>query len=141
MDGLSGPASVIAIVSLTIQLADSINKLCGLFSSIRNAPEDIKSILKDLQVLETVRKSIQHNQELYGPHQEVAAALQGCHQELLALQAIVDDLAPGFAMRNSFQRKWNAIRSVSKSEKMKDFRARLQEAKTTLILALQSSLR
>jgi hypothetical protein len=46
MDGLSAAASAIAVVSLAVQIAESLRELCDFWDSIQEAPEDIKAILK-----------------------------------------------------------------------------------------------
>lgn len=110
-------------------------------SSIYNAPEEINSTIKDLRLLKTVLNDIQRNEELYGQHAATALALEGCREKILALHAIVDALAPGFTTQNTVERNWNAVQAARKSEKIKDFRKKLEEAKTTLLLAQQSSAR
>lgn len=97
--------------------------------------------MKDLQVLRTVLEQIQRNEEQYGPHPATAQALQLCREKTLVLHGILEALVPGFATHNTFRRQWNAIQSARKSEKIADFRAKLEEAKTTLLLALQLSAR
>jgi hypothetical protein len=42
MDGLSSGASILAVVSLAIQLADSVKKIYEFWESVQDAPEVIR---------------------------------------------------------------------------------------------------
>lgn len=44
MDGLSAAGSVISIVSVAIQLADSARKLCDFISDIKDAPAELEHL-------------------------------------------------------------------------------------------------
>ncbi|OCL07877.1 hypothetical protein AOQ84DRAFT_389220 [Glonium stellatum] len=58
MDGLSSAASVFAVVSLSLQLADGFNKLYKFWVSIQEAPNYVAVIFEDLLYLSTVLKDI-----------------------------------------------------------------------------------
>jgi hypothetical protein len=58
MDPLSGAASVIAVVSLVVQVSDSIKKLNDFRLSVKNAPQDIVQLSDQLVVLEDILKAV-----------------------------------------------------------------------------------
>lgn len=58
MEGLSAGASGIAVVSIALQLADSIKRFSEFIGSIQEAPEEIESFLSDLQILSSVLDDI-----------------------------------------------------------------------------------
>jgi hypothetical protein len=58
MDPLSGAASVIAVVSLVVQVSDSIKKLNDFRLSVKNAPQDIEQLSDQLVVLEDILKAV-----------------------------------------------------------------------------------
>lgn len=68
MDGICGASSVIAIISLAIQLGDSIKKLSDFWQSMKGAPREIKLIISDLSVLASLVDVIQHEAESSKPH-------------------------------------------------------------------------
>jgi hypothetical protein len=51
MDGLSGAASVMAAVSLTIQLVGTVNTLREFWLGMKSAPAEVKEIVDDLELL------------------------------------------------------------------------------------------
>ncbi|PMD42284.1 ankyrin [Hyaloscypha variabilis F] len=58
MEGLGAAASVIAVASLALQLAESVTHLCEFWQSITDAPESVRDIAKELHVLSTILASI-----------------------------------------------------------------------------------
>lgn len=137
MDGLSTAASGIAVVSVTIQLADGIKKLHDFWNSIAEAPEDIKDNLFDLKVLSTLLTQIAHNQQRHDPDPTFADVLSGCCAKVNRLITLLGDIEPGFASTSSYIRRWTAVKAVLKQENLKKFQAGLERLKSTLTLAIQ----
>lgn len=54
MDGLSGAASGMAVVSLALQLGGSIKQLYDFWDSVNGAPDEIRGITTDLSLLASV---------------------------------------------------------------------------------------
>lgn len=54
MDGLSAAASVMAAMSLVFQLAHSTKTLFEFWESIQGAPEDVRKVKSDLELLSKV---------------------------------------------------------------------------------------
>jgi hypothetical protein len=54
MDCLSGPASVMAAVSLTIQLVDTINTVREFWMKMKNAQAEVGEIVDDLALLNCI---------------------------------------------------------------------------------------
>lgn len=78
MEGLAAASSVIAVVSIAVQLADSIQKLCDFWESVQDAPEEIRGVIDDLKVLQLVVDELRHNEEMFGPRAIVTQSIQGC---------------------------------------------------------------
>jgi hypothetical protein len=78
MDVLSGPASVIAVVSLAIQLAENAKKLYEFWHSIDEAPQSIREIAAELKLLSNVLSNIAVNDQRYGPNETTTSALESC---------------------------------------------------------------
>jgi len=94
MDGLSGAASGIAVVSLTFQIVESISKLRKFFESIKMAPEVITHVVKDLRQLSSILGTIQAGTSI--PSDVVTT----CVDKIENLYAITDELEPGFRSTN-----------------------------------------
>lgn len=129
MDALSATASIVAV-------ADGVKKLRDFWCSVRDAPDDVRAIARDLEVLSQILAEI--NLEGQDQNASMKAALSRCVDGTKPLAAIVQDLEPGFESKRSRTRKWSAFRMAFKSEKIKIYQSSLERMKTTLNLAQQS---
>ena len=138
MDGLSAAASVFAVSSLAIQLADSIRKLHEFWQSISEAPEDIRCVTTDLKLLSSVLVEIAIEGQQVDPDTTLPAVLHECVTEVASLHAIIDGIEPGLGSSSLAKRKWAAFKGVMKMEKLKKFQQALERLKSTLILVQQN---
>ncbi len=132
MDGLSGAASGIAVVSLSFQIVQSISKLQDFFESMRSADEDVKLITKDLRQLSSIISALQLDDPRY---KEVENT---CAEKIKMLTSITEELEPGFQSVSRKHRQWTAFKAARKSSILKKFRETLKETKVTLLLAMQA---
>jgi hypothetical protein len=132
MDGLSGAASGVAVVSLTFQIVEGISKLRDFFDSIKKAPKFVAIIVNDLAQLSSILDGINVDEQKYND------VLTTCMDKIKDLNAITDELEPGFQSTSQRVRQWTVFRAVRKDAAIKMFRDTLEETKSTLILALQS---
>jgi hypothetical protein len=132
MDGLSGAASGVAVVSLTFQIVEGISKLRDFFDSMKKAPKFFAIIANDLAQLSSILDGINVDEQKYKD------VLTTCMDKIKDLNAITDELEPGFQSTSQRIRQWTVFRAVRKDAAIKRFRDTLEETKSTLILALQS---
>lgn len=138
MDGLSSAASTMAVLSLAFRLADTAKQLCDFWSSIENAPEEIRTIKADLELLTSVLAEMALEAQRTRPDTTLAAVLQSCTEKLKSLTALTYSLEPGFSSSSSRVRKRTAFKFVLKSEKLTKFQEVLDRLKNTLVLAQQN---
>ena len=50
MDVLSATSSVIAVISLAIQLGDKTKKLCDFWKDMKGAPQEVEQIISDVSI-------------------------------------------------------------------------------------------
>lgn len=93
MYGLSGAASIITVISLAVQLGDSVYKLSKLLKSIRNAPKALQTLAKTLDRLQQILAEVQliaekqKKQEFApAPSQALHTALKDCNTQFLSLE-------------------------------------------------------
>lgn len=134
MDGLSAATSVITVSSIAVQLSESIKKIFEFWISIKNAPDDIHAITTDLQILSSVLSRIGFESQRLRPDPSMIAALDCCFGKIQKLSNIVDDLESGFKSTSSSVRKWSALKTVFKSDRLKNFQDSLERTKSTLML-------
>lgn len=135
MEVVSSAASGIAIVSIAIQLIDSISKLADFLGSIQEAPENLKIILEDLNILSMILNGIQLQQNQYGSNASIMIVLKSLEDKVTPFLTLVKRYEPGFLSSSRRIRKWTAIKAVFKDKKFKHFQQSLIGTKTTLILA------
>ncbi|KAE8448537.1 hypothetical protein EG329_009418 [Mollisiaceae sp. DMI_Dod_QoI] len=157
MDGLSGAASVVAIVQIAVQLGQGNKQnvrpalralqVCrfshrfsrSLLHSINDAPRDIQLVVQELEFFDSILNQIRRDEEKFGSQPETYLALSRCDGSLKSLLGIAESLVPGFASNNTVKRTWAAIKVVRKNDKLASFKAKLQEAKLDLLIAQQTS--
>lgn len=136
MEGLSATASVIAVGSVAVQLADSVKKLRHFWWSIKNASDDVRAIAGDLQVLSHLLAEI--NLEAQDQNASMTATLLKCVDGIRPLTIIVEGLEPGFESNSPRTRKWSALKTGLNAKKIRRYQSSLERMKTSLLLAQQS---
>lgn len=137
MDGLSAGASGFAVVSIAIQLAESIKTFSEFIGSIREAPADIESILSELQILSSTLNDIQPYRSQCNANSTLKDVLENLQRKISAFMTLVNQYKPGLDSTSRRIRKWNAVKIAFNSKKFKKLRESLNETKITLILARQ----
>ena len=141
MDGLSTAASAIAVASVAVQIADSVKKLCDFWKTIRDAPEDVRMISTELEVLSSVLTQIANDAQSVRPEATLISALNGCWTQVNLLTDLINKVEPGFASKKSCVRKWSAFKAAFKNGQTKKFQEILERMKCTLLLVQQTRLR
>lgn len=139
MDPMSCIASIAGISSLAIQLADTAKKLSEFCSSVQDAPEDIKAIVKDLQTFLNILHDIENEEHLYGSdaNSNIHNATESC---LHKANGLLDFLSSIWSQRVSSKRSklhWSSIQVVFQGHKVEKLRLSISETKSSLGLALQ----
>ena len=138
MDGLSSAASIISVASLAIQLAGSVKKLCEFWGSVKEAPEEIRSITADLRLLSSVLSEIAFESQHVGFDVTMAAVLTNCTVKVKTFSVILEAIKPGLTSGSSRIRNWTSFKAALKSGKIKKLQDALESLKGTLLLAQQT---
>ena len=138
MDGLSGAASGMAVVSLALQLGASIKHLYDFWGSVKDAPDEFHAITTDLSLLASVLAEMAFEEQCFEPDHTLPTVLEACCDKVNKLAYITNEMVPGFASRSLRIRKWTAFRAVLKGERIQRFQQVLEGLKITLMLAQQN---
>lgn len=147
MDGISGVASVVAVVSLALQLAGTAQDIKNFISSIQDAPKELDRLASQLDQFSKVASSIKmvlERQEELGHdvnsfiRQNIFGALQSCNQEMLKMGELVDKARKLENGQTKLSRTWNSIRLAFKKEYIEKLEAKL--AQSTLALGISLTL-
>ena len=140
MDGLSAAASVMAVMLLAFQLAHSTKKLFDFWESIQDAPEDVRNVKSDLELLTKVLEHIAREAQQQSSDPMMESALRLCSDKIDTIMSLTLDLEPDFAFRKFVIRKWGAFLLVLRREKVKHLRKSLDRMKETLMMVQLSSI-
>lgn len=141
MEGLSAAASGFAVASIALQLAESVKKLCDFWNSIKEAPEDIRAVSTDLELLSGTLIQVAYEAQHVEPDAAFIATLNGCKAKVKILTALLNEIEPGFASASSRVRKWTAFKTVLRHRQMEKFQEALERLKCTLLLVQQNQSR
>lgn len=129
MDGLSGAASVVAIVSIAIQLADGIGKLSNYWNNINDAPADLDSNFLVLGLLSEALAEIRHDGQDIQIDGRLVQALTDCQEAIDELSKIVEGLKSSFDTRKKrLARTWDGAKAV---ERLKGKQKTLERLRNT----------
>ncbi|MCJ1377574.1 hypothetical protein MMC17_000669 [Xylographa soralifera] len=118
---MDAAAGTVAFASITIQLGQSFVALYQYWESIKEAPADISTVVRDLKHLAAILHQIELDGQKFGQPPEMTDILRSC------------------MAKRRLQRKWTALKAVLKNNKVGKFRKSLEETKTTMLLARLSS--
>jgi hypothetical protein len=145
MEVLSSTSSVFAVLSLTIQLGDSVKKLCEFFQSIEEAPQYIVSIFNDLSIISSIAESIRREAETPGPHTRTLdtsiRALSQCCDKAEQLKSLVSKYELVTYSSDRSKRVWPACKVAWKANAIRKSSDAFRDAKMTLMLARLESFR
>ena len=128
-------ASGISIGTLAMQIVGCIQQILDLWSTINDAPENIQSLLEEIELLGNFLTEI--DDEETGQPQTVVKIIKYCQDAADCIDQVTKDLAEGFTSTNSRRRHWIAVKAVLKEKKLTRCFMRLERAKSLLNLAFQ----
>ena len=140
MEGLSAAASVIAVTSLALHLAESTKKLFEFWDSIQNAPDEVNDIKLELESLRNVLEQIGHEAQHQPPNRLVEPVLRLCSRKINTVRSLTTDIESGFTSSKICTRKWSALRAVWSRKKLEKVQSSLERLKATLILVLVNNV-
>lgn len=127
------------------------------WSSVKDAPNSIRAVTNDLNLLVDVLSDAAVSEEPLGGCKTTKNVLLSCscysfpsifqltmvfigQDRVHDLLQITQGLEHGLASGSRKSHKWAAVKVVFKEDKIRGFKSSLEEIKTTLLLARQSSL-
>ena len=90
MDGVSSASGIFAVVSIAIQLAETVKKIVEFGKAVKDAPMHIRALFSDLEVLAAVISQIQQLDGYVACDKVSEKALLNCQIKILALHDIID---------------------------------------------------
>ncbi|KAH8768731.1 hypothetical protein F5882DRAFT_509214 [Hyaloscypha sp. PMI_1271] len=149
MDGLSAAASGIAVVSLAIQLVDSVRQIQRFLRNISEAPKELRRLINLLEQLELILESIGElidRQQRQSANEDVAVsdtvlrAMKTCENTVKGLAGIVDVARKSAEAKNKATKTLGSLRLSCKKKDIEEFERQLHEAVSLLNLTMTMNL-
>ena len=136
-------ASGISIVTLAAQIAGSLIKFKAYWDEIKDAPEDITSLIDELDDLSLILSDIEEDQRrnpvsrTFLNSTAASKCLDRCRKGTDRLKELVDDLNTDIHSTKRMKHKWASTKVLLKKEKIDKYKARLERAIRLLSLSHQ----
>jgi hypothetical protein len=129
-------ASGMGVVSLAFQVADSIQRLKDFCALMKDVPEEIRLAIEEVELLSLILEDIDRDVQqelLVSPAIKFAVmkSLRLCRAGENALRSLAKDMEDSIAR----SKKRGAFKAAMKKDKMELFRKKLENAKSTFLLA------
>ncbi|KAG4442550.1 hypothetical protein IFR05_001962 [Cadophora sp. M221] len=126
--------AAIAVAGISIQLADTLNKLITFWKEVQKAPAEVHALFEDVETLSALLAQAQSSNR-----HECLDALSGtilgkCEEKVAALYAKVRKATEGLASESARKRKWSALKISLDKADINELRDQLKEAKSMLVI-------
>ena len=144
MDGVSG---AFAVVSLAIQLFETVQETSRFVKEIKNAPSEVVKLAESLQQLGSTLRYVRQLLEqqvlvlrLPGSPAFILDALRNCEAKIKPLDEITRQMKEAPDGDNRAKRLWTSFRLVIKKEQIQELAIQLREAKSDLQFSISANL-
>jgi integrase len=143
MDGVAG---AFAVVSLAIQLANTIQQISKFLRNVHDAP---KEVVRLVDMLDQLHGTLDHARQLIeqqfiilrlpGSPEFITKALENCEKQVKALERFANQARKGFDDQHKLRRTWASMKMVVKRQDLDDIQGRLRDAKMDLQFAISGN--
>jgi hypothetical protein len=129
--GVAG--SGLGIASLALQLGDCIARLKSFWNAVKDAPEDIKYLLEEIETLSFVLSDFEANDEpeLNQGHEATPKCFQFCKKAVGILEGVIKEVEAEIKKR----RRVGSVKAVLRRDVIEKLRERLMRAQSMLMLS------
>ena len=143
---MDGAASAIAIVSLAIQLVDTVQEISKFLKNVHGAPKEVLNLIETLDqlqgTLDNVRLLIETQfiaLRLPGSPVFITKAVENCEKQITALKAFLSTAKKSLGHQHRLRKTWASMEIVAKKQDVEDIQRRLRDAKLDLQFAISSN--
>ena len=139
MEVLGGAASVVGVVSITLQVCEELKKIQDFWQSVKEAPDDIAHIIAEINLftnwLTIISNNYQRHGFKHGSPDEIAATdtLKLCLATVHDMSDEIKDLERGLS-RGSFPRRWASVKFVFRKDRLENLTKQIERMKMLLII-------
>ncbi|TGO86594.1 hypothetical protein BPOR_0291g00130 [Botrytis porri] len=132
-DSLSSASAVFAVVSVAVQLAETIHKLVDFWKAVEDAPDNIANIFRELGLLSKILTQSHELAQLHLFSDIFDEALKDCCSKILKLHSKVEDTRRSLSSSKLRKRKWAAWKIVLQKSEIDSLQKSISEAKTNIL--------
>ncbi|KAM0157904.1 hypothetical protein ACHAQE_002159 [Botrytis cinerea] len=141
MEGLSSASAAFAVISLAVQLAESVKKLVEFWKAVEDAPGDICDLFNDLELLSAALIQNRRKFAQQSPYDLIARRiLAKCQKRVEQLSSKLSPTMSAFASFSSRKRKWAALKITLKNEEIRKMRASVGESLVAVQMIKQDAI-
>jgi hypothetical protein len=149
MDGLSAAASGIAVVSLAIQLVDSVREIRRFLRNFSDAPKELRRLIDLLEQLELILENIGmliKRQQKQSGHvnvdisPDVWRAIRICKDKVDIFKSTIETTKRASMATNKTTRTLGSFRLACKMRDIEEFEGQLQSTISLLNLTMTTNL-
>lgn len=107
---------------------------CDFIESIKDAPEDLAALDRELKAVDWVLKLISDAIERDEQRGGMDSVLDGCKEPLDALYQIVVEITQALGSKNMLRQQWMKMEWTWRAETIAKFERRLQRAKMNIMM-------
>ncbi|KAE9379389.1 ankyrin [Stipitochalara longipes BDJ] len=136
MEALAAASSVLAVVSLALQLADNVQRLIEFWNSVKDAPAEVLEIRSQLRILGALLRSIELDGQ-QSPSDDGDSLGHDCLLVCNASVAKLEKLSNGWSRelgRIGIRRKWSCLKKALREHELARYWTELERAKSTLLM-------
>ncbi|KAF7945640.1 uncharacterized protein EAE97_004678 [Botrytis byssoidea] len=141
MEGLSSASAAFAVISLAVQLAESVKKLVEFWQAVEDAPGDICDLFDDLEFFSAALIQNQKKFAQHSPYDLIAKRiLTKCQKRIEQLSSKLSPTMAAFTSSSSRKRKWAALKITLKNEEIRKMRASVGESLVAVQMIKQDAI-
>lgn len=130
-------AGGLGIASLAIQIADSLLKLKNFLDNVKEAPEEIKHLLSQLEALRMVLAASDTTDDQENVSAAVATSVKSCERLLIQAAAELETTVKELDVIIGKKKRMGGFKTVLKQGTIDRIRLRLRDAQSLLVLSNQ----
>jgi hypothetical protein len=133
MADISLSGSGLGIASLAFQVGDCIMRLKGFWDAVKDAPDEIKHLIEEIETLSLVLSDFETSEtpELNLGHEIMSRCFQYCKKAVGILEVVVKEVEGEIKKR----RRLGSLKAVLKKGEIEKLRERLMAAQSMLMLS------
>jgi hypothetical protein len=127
----------LGIVSLALQVADSVTRLKTFLNNVKDAPDEIKYTIKQIEALDLVLSSFDIDEADRDISEAASIAMRTCKIFLIQAAASLETIVKELETEIGKRKKIGSFKAVLKQNMIDRLRQKLRDAQDTLLLSNQ----